>query len=130
MDWMKHVSVKFKIAIMVVVAAVALAFVSYNGYRSLQRADQGMQQLAAESMQSLEYLGEARVSTRLLQVRAIQGIADPARTESIVKEIPKDMQSYEIALARAAGRDRGSYVLRPGMQSRLSGSTPYTGRIF
>ena len=95
MDWMKHVSVKFKIAIMVVVAAVALAFVSYNGYRSLQRADQGMQQLAAESMQSLEYLGEARVSTRLLQVRAIQGIADPARTESIVKEIPKDMQSYE-----------------------------------
>ena len=42
MDWMKHVSVKFKIAVMIVVAAVALAFVSYNGYRSLQRADQGM----------------------------------------------------------------------------------------
>lgn len=45
-------------------------------------------------------------------------------------EYAEDMQSYEIALARAAGRDRGSYVLRPGMQSRLSGSTPYTGRIF
>ena len=95
MDWMKHVSVKFKIAIMIVVAAAALAFVSYNGYRSLQRADQGMQQLATESMQSLERLGEARVTTRLLQVKAIQGIADPARTESIVKEIPKDIQGYE-----------------------------------
>ncbi len=55
MDWMKHVSVKFKIAVMIVVAAVALAFVSYNGYRSLQRADQGMQQLATGSMKSLEY---------------------------------------------------------------------------
>lgn len=100
MAWINHLKVKFKIALLVVVAAVALIFISYNGYASLRRADMGMQQMASNGMKSVEYLSEARVQTRLLQVRAIQAIADPSRTVSLVQELPKDMQAYEDAWAQ------------------------------
>ena len=100
MGWLNDLKVKFKIMSMVVIAVVALAFVSYNGYSSLERADQGMQRLASDSMMALEYLGEARVDTRLIQVRSIQAIADPTRTETIAKDVPKDVQGYEEAWAK------------------------------
>ena len=92
---MNDLKVTFKILILIVISAIGLLFVGYQGYSSINNAAKELDFLYDKELQSVNYLGQATESMRTIQLRSMQAIADPARADELAKTQAKDIKELE-----------------------------------
>lgn len=99
---MDNIKVRYKILIMVVIAAVGIAVVGICGALSIRAANDHMEKMYEEDMRSVELLGTVGETLRVIQVRSMQAIADNSRLEEVSALQAKDIKSMDEAMAEYA----------------------------
>lgn len=97
---MNSLKVAHKIILMVIVAAVGLVVVGFVGFRSLETTGDALKVMYDRELTAVSYLGEAIERMRVIQVRSMQAITDPSRTEEVKKSQLKDIQSFDEVWAK------------------------------
>ena len=97
---MNSLKVAHKIILMVIVAAVGLVVVGFVGFRSLGDTGDELKRMYDRELTAVSYLGEAIERMRVIQVRSMQAIADPSRTEEVKKLQLEDIQSFDEVWAK------------------------------
>ena len=97
---MNSLKVAHKIILMVIVAAVGLVVVGFVGFRSLGATGDELKRMYDRELTAVSYLGEAIERMRVIQVRSMQAVADPSRTEEVKKLQLEDIQSFDEVWAK------------------------------
>ena len=97
---MNSLKVAHKIILMVIVAAVGLVVVGFVGFRSLGDTGDELKRMYDRELTAVSYLGEAIERMRVIQVRSMQAVADPSRTEEVKKLQLEDIQSFDEVWAK------------------------------
>ena len=97
---MNSLKVAHKIILMVIVAAVGLVVVGFVGFRSLGVTGDELKRMYDRELTAVSYLGEAIERMRVIQVRSMQAVADPSRTEEVKKLQLEDIQSFDEVWAK------------------------------
>ena len=97
---MNSLKVAHKIILMVIVAAVGLVVVGFVGFRSLGTTGDELKRMYDRELTAVSYLGEAIERMRVIQVRSMQAVADPSRTEEVKKLQLEDIQSFDEVWAK------------------------------
>ena len=97
MGWMNDVKVTYKIALLVVIAVIGMAAIGFTGYSSLNKAGRDMDIMYTHKLQAIRIMGEEVDSMRIIQVKAMQAIADPARIPELKQNISTEVKNYETA---------------------------------
>lgn len=97
---MNSLKVAHKIILMVIVAAVGLVVVGFVGFRSLETTGDALKVMYDRELTAVSYLGEAIERMRVIQVRSMQAMTDPSRTEEVKKSQLKDIQSFDEVWAK------------------------------
>ena len=95
MGWMNNIKVAYKIVLLVLIAAAGMAVIGFTGYSFLNKAGQDMDSMYSHKLQAIRILGEEVVSMRVIQVRAMQAIADPSRIPELKTGMAKEIKDYE-----------------------------------
>ena len=69
MKWMNDIKVAYKMLILVVIAAIALMFVGKSGYTAIQKANDDMDTMYNQKLQSIYNIGECKAMMREMQSR-------------------------------------------------------------
>ena len=86
---MDNIKVTFKILIIVMIAAIGMIVVGARGAININEANNEMERLYSDDIRSIELLGQAQEGMRIIQVRAMQSIADPGRAAEVQKSQAK-----------------------------------------
>ena len=86
---MDNIKVTFKILIIVMIAAIGMIVVGARGAININEANNEMERLYSDDIRSIELLGQAKEGMRIIQVRAMQSIADPGRAAEVQKSQAK-----------------------------------------
>ena len=95
MGWMNNIKVAYKIVLLVLIAVIGMAIIGFTGYLFLNKAGKDMDTMYTHKLQAIRILGEQVDSMRVIQVRAMQAIADPARIPELKTSIAKEAKDYE-----------------------------------
>ena len=95
MGWMNNIKVTYKIVLLVLVAVIGMAVIGFTGYSFLNKAGQDMDTMYSHKLQAIRIMGEEIDNMRVVQLRAMQMIADPARIPELKKNIDNQIQAYE-----------------------------------
>ena len=92
---MDNLKVSVKIMMLVAIAAIGMIILGAKAYTSLSASSEAMEAMYNTECRSISILGQAAEKMRTIQVRSIQAIADPARTEEVKKSQKKDIEEFE-----------------------------------
>src|SRR5574344_94463 len=95
MGWMNNIKVAYKIVLLVLIAVIGMAIIGFTGYLFLNKAVQDMDSMYSHKLQAIRILGEEVDSMRVIQVRAMQAIADPSRIPELKTGMAKEIKDYE-----------------------------------
>ena len=95
MGWMNNMKVAYRIALLVIIGVIGMALIGFTGYSFLNKAGQDMDLMYSHKLQAIRILGEEVDSMRVIQVRAMQAIADPVRIPELKTSIAKETKDYE-----------------------------------
>ncbi len=74
MKWMNHLRITYKLLILTVIAVFAMGSIGYTGYSYLQKANNQMEIMYAQKLQSVRLIGDAMAAMRSVQARALQNV--------------------------------------------------------
>ena len=92
---MDNLKVSVKIMMLVAIAAIGMIILGAKAYTSLSASSEAMEAMYNTECRSISILGQAAEKMRTIQVRSMQAIADPARTEEVKKSQKKDIEEFE-----------------------------------
>ncbi|MDQ0203196.1 methyl-accepting chemotaxis protein [Pectinatus haikarae] len=97
MEKLNNLKVAYKMAIVIFVAAAGMIMVGYTGYSYLSKAQSAMGSIYSQNMQSVQYINETTVDSRVVQNRVLQMIIekDPAKLQQRQADIKKFSDDYE-----------------------------------
>lgn len=97
MSFFKNLRVRYKMAIVILVAAIGMIIIGRTGYKSLINAQADMDAIYSQNVQSLQNINEAINDVRVIQSRALQVIIenDPTKLQSRLSDMNKIMNDYE-----------------------------------
>ena len=99
MNWLNNIKVSYKIVLLVIIAVLGMAVIGFTGYSFLSKAGRDMDLMYSEKLQSIRLMGEEIDSMRVIQLRAMQTISDPARIPELKTAIHKEIEKYETGWA-------------------------------
>ena len=99
MNWLNNIKVSYKITLLVIIAVLGMAVIGFTGYSFLSKAGRDMDLMYSEKLQSIRLMGEEIDSMRVIQLRAMQTISDPARIPELKTAIHKEIEKYETGWA-------------------------------
>ena len=86
---MNNIRVAFKILILVIIAAIAMVTIGYQGYAAIDKANADMDIMYNQKLQAMYHLGEQKFIVRDIQTRAVLSMT--AKDEARFKELHEDM---------------------------------------
>ena len=86
---MNNIRVSFKILILVIIAAIAMATIGYQGYTAIRKANADMDIMYNQKLQAMYRLGEQKFIVRDIQTRAVLSMS--AKDAARFKELHDDM---------------------------------------
>ena len=85
MGLIHNMKVVYKLMLIVAVAAIAMLTISFEGYSSLNKADDAMESMYKQEMQGVQHLGKAVEWSRIMMVKTLQGVMLQGHTERLQK---------------------------------------------
>ena len=97
MERLRNLKIIYKAMAIIAVAAIGMIIVGYTGYSYLIKAQAAMESIYSQNLQSINYLSNAIVDTRIIQSRALQTSieTDPAKLQARKNDIMKFIGDYE-----------------------------------
>lgn len=92
---MEDMKVNFKILIMVIIAAVGMVIVGVSGGMSIMTAQERTEDMYAVDMKAVELVGDINTGMRVVQLRAMQAMADPGRTAELAKSQAAEIEKVD-----------------------------------
>ncbi len=89
MKWLSNIRVAYKILCLVLVAALGLAVVSFNGFHALQQSQENLSALDDVQIPAKEDLESSRLNMRKIQAGMLEAIAapDPSRHQKMKNDL-------------------------------------------
>ncbi len=94
MKLITNLKVGFKVYLLVFIGLIGIAFTSITGLTSINKADADMTNMYTRKLQAIKLLGDEINYMRMIQVRIVKHIQDPADKE-IEESIDSAINSYE-----------------------------------
>ena len=94
---MNDIKVAYKMLILVVIAAVALAFVGYSGYSAMSKANRDMDTMYSQKLRAVYNIGECKAMMREMQSRAAlaMGNIDAKRMQELKNYYQKAGENFD-----------------------------------
>jgi len=95
--WINNLRMAYKIAILIVTAAIGMALIALTGYIYMDKAGADMQSMYENNVKAMQVLGENESSIRKIQAGMLEGIATKSLDRRVNIKIEMDMsvRSYE-----------------------------------
>ena len=117
MGWINNLKVAYKILILVVIAAIAMVTIGYQGYTAISKANDDMDIMYNQKLQSMYRLGEQKFIVRDIQTRAVLSMSakDAARFKELHDDMTEAQKNFDENLAEF-GKVAGHV---PGVAERI-----------
>jgi methyl-accepting chemotaxis protein len=99
MKWIHNLRVVYKIAILIVAAAIGMLAMSYTGYVSMEKSNNDMRIMYEEKMPARQFLGDEQVVIRKIQAGMLESMStkDPNRRVKMKDDLTQFIAEYEMA---------------------------------
>jgi len=99
MKWIHNLRVVYKIAILIVAAAIGMLAMSYTGYVSMEKSNNDMRIMYEEKMPARQFLGDEQVVIRKIQAGMLEAMStkDPNRRVKMKDDLTQFIAEYEMA---------------------------------
>ena len=97
MNVLNNIKVAYKILILVIIAAIGMIGIGYQGYTTIQTSKQSLSIIYQQNMQQLYHIGEAKYMLRDMQSRAALAMAahDAARFAELKKDASEIQSKFD-----------------------------------
>ena len=95
--WINNLRMAYKIAILIVTAAIGMALIALTGYVYMDKAGVDMQSMYENNVMAMQVLGENEAAIRNIQAGMLEGIATKSLDRRVNIKIEMDMsvRAYE-----------------------------------
>jgi len=114
MEVINNLRVRYKAAIMIIIATIGMITVGYTGYTYLYKSQLAMEAIYSNNLQAVQHLSKAIVDTRVVQSRTLQTVIEtkPEKLAQRKDDFLKFSKNYEgeweayTKIASPAGKEK------------------------